>query len=103
MPHAVHHQALSSLLDMLYQQYSVDPKLLHRMPWALLMVMIETEDPIHRDWAKERLRELRHLHEGHSFVNDVADDILSRQLKHPGDVVDLFDVLKTRYNMCSMF
>ena len=54
------------------------------------MVMIETEDPIHRDWAEQRLREVRHLHEGNAHINVV-------QRMYPGEMVDLFEVMKREY------
>ena len=63
--------------------------------------MIETEDPIHRDWAAARLRELRDLDEGYSFINSLADDFVARQQMCPGGVVNLFDILLTRYDTCN--
>lgn len=95
-----HRQAVTNLLEILYKQYSVNPKLLQRIPNSILMVMIETEDPIHRDWATERLRELRNLDEGYSFANDLADDFIAREQMCPGEMVNLFDILLTRYGTC---
>ena len=61
------------------------------------MVMIETEDPIHRDWAEQRLREVRHLHEGNAHINVVLDAFMERQRMYPGEMVDLFEVMKREY------
>lgn len=91
-------QAVANLLELLYKQYSVDPKLLQRIPNSIFLVMVETEDPIHRDWATERLRELRNLDEECYFINSIADDFLDRQHIRPGEIVDLFDILLTRYD-----
>ncbi|EED14768.1 conserved hypothetical protein [Talaromyces stipitatus ATCC 10500] len=93
----IHRQAIANILEMLYKQYSVDPKLIQRMPWSIFMVMIETEDPIHRDWAVERLRELRHLHEGHGYINLLVDEVLEGQRMYPGKMVDLFEILQRQY------
>lgn len=97
----IHRQVVANLLETLYKQYSVDPKLLQRIPFSIFLVMIETEDPIHRDWAAERLRELRSLDEGYSFINSLADDFIERQQMYPGEMVNLFDVLLTRYDICN--
>jgi hypothetical protein len=97
----IHRQAVANLLEILYKQYSVDPKLLQRIPYSIFLVMIEAEDPIHRDWAAARLRELRNLDEGYSFINSLADDFIDRQQIFPGEMVDLFDILLTRYETCN--
>ncbi|CRG86946.1 hypothetical protein PISL3812_03959 [Talaromyces islandicus] len=97
----IHRQAVANLLDILYKQYSGDPKLLQRIPYSLFLVMIETDDPIHRDWAAERLRELRNLDEGYSFINSLADDFVERQQMYPGEMVDLSDILLTRHDTCN--
>ncbi|KAH8691600.1 hypothetical protein BGW36DRAFT_304717 [Talaromyces proteolyticus] len=95
----VHRQALASMLEMLYRQYSIDPILLQRMPWSIFMVMIETEDPIHRDWAEQRLREVRHVHEDYGFINILVDEFIDRQRARPGKMVNLFEILQRQYSM----
>ncbi|KAE8552136.1 hypothetical protein EYB25_006030 [Talaromyces marneffei] len=97
-PNDVERQAVTTLLDLLYKQYSVEPKLLHRMPWSIFMVMIETEDPIHRDWAEQRLREVRHLHEGNAYINTLVDLVVERQRMYPDEMVDLLDILQRQYS-----
>lgn len=94
----IHRQAVTTLLEILYKQYSVDLKLLQRIPYSIFLVMIETEDPMHRDWAAARLRELKPRC---SFVNNLADDFIAREQMCPGEVVNLFDILLTRYDTCS--
>ena len=97
-PNNVQRQAVANILDLLYKQYSVEPKLLQRMPWSIFMVMIETEDPIHRDWAEQRLREVRHLHEGNAYINALVDAFAERQrMCLPGETVNLFEVLQRQY------
>lgn len=96
-PNNVQRQAVANILDLLYKQYSVEPKLLQRMPWTIFMVMVETEDPIHRDWAEQRLREMRHLHEGNAHINALVDAFVERQRMSPGEMVDLFMILQSHY------
>lgn len=93
-PNNVQRQAVANILDLVYKQYSVQPKLLQRMPWSLFMVMIETEDPIHRDWAEQRLREVRHMHEGNAHINALVDMFVERQRVCPGEMVDLLEILQ---------
>lgn len=97
VPSNVQRQAVANILDLLYKQYSIEPRLLQRMPWSIFMVMIETEDPIHRDWAEQRLREMRHLHEGNMYINALLDAFLERQRMCPGETVDLLEILQRQY------
>ncbi|PYH49735.1 Rh-like protein/ammonium transporter [Aspergillus saccharolyticus JOP 1030-1] len=61
-PAALHRQALTGILETAHKQFTVDPRLLRRLHWPLLMALIETDDPLQRDWLRQRLIELRGFH-----------------------------------------
>lgn len=61
------------------------------------MVVIETDDPIHREWLRERLRDLRHLHGEYSWENTVMEEVLAFQSAHMGQQADLADIMRRWY------
>ncbi|RAL12916.1 Rh-like protein/ammonium transporter [Aspergillus homomorphus CBS 101889] len=61
-PAAIHRQALNGILENTHKQFAVDQRLLRRLHWPLLMAIIETDDPVQREWLRQRLLELRGVH-----------------------------------------
>ncbi|OJK01388.1 hypothetical protein ASPACDRAFT_1898336 [Aspergillus aculeatus ATCC 16872] len=93
-PAALHRQALTGILENTHKQYAVDPRLLRRLHWPLLMALIETEDPIQRDWLRQRLIELRGFHSEYLWVNQIAEEVLARQEASPAEGIDLGELLR---------
>ena len=55
-----HRDALSKILEIAHQSYSENgPWNLIMLLWPLLLAGIETDDPIHGSWIRERLGETR--------------------------------------------
>lgn len=78
-PAGVHRQATASIVDIARKQDASDSRLLRRLHWPLLMAVIETDDPSHRAWLRQRLFELRDFHSEYMWANQVADQILAQQ------------------------
>lgn len=110
-PSRIHQQAVANVLELLYKQHSADPRLLSRLPWAIFLVMIESEDPIHQDWARERLEEIKGLHEANNWIYGLGTEMRDIEAKmgigvggdmggligRIGDQVDLAQVLRRKH------
>jgi Amt family ammonium transporter len=63
------------------------------------MAVIETEDPVQREWARQRLAELREFHSEYRWANEVVDEVLARQNLSKGEYVNLAELLRSRVPM----
>ncbi|EAW06834.1 uncharacterized protein ACLA_085290 [Aspergillus clavatus NRRL 1] len=86
---ALRRQALTSIIEIAQKQYTADPRLLRRLHWPLLMAVIETDDPVQRNWFQLRLHELRGYHSDYDWANEIADEILTRQTSGAVDLAEL--------------
>ncbi|RAL05387.1 Zn(II)2Cys6 transcription factor [Aspergillus ibericus CBS 121593] len=93
-PSALHRQALTNILDNAHKQYTADPRLLRRLHWPLLMAIIETDDPIQREWLRERLYDMRAFHSEHMWAFEIAEDVLARQDASAGEYANLAEMLR---------
>lgn len=91
-PSGLHRQAFGHILEIARRQYSWDPRLLRRLHWPLLMAVIETDEPLQREWVRQRLGELRDFHSEYTWANRVADEVLEEQ-ERSGVSVNLFEFL----------
>ena len=55
--------------------------------------MIETPDPVQREWLMKRLRDLRNLHCEYVWTFKVAEEVLARQ-ETSGEYVDVGELLR---------
>lgn len=81
-------------MEIAQKQYSWDPRLLRRLHWPLLMAVVDTPDPVAREWLQQRLTELRASHSEYSWANRIADEVLVEQEKS-GGYVNLLELLRT--------
>ena len=93
-PTALHRQALTNIIDNAHKQYTADPRLLRRLHWPLLMAIIETDDPIQREWLRERLYEMRAFHSEHMWAFEIAEDVLAHQDPSAGEYANLAELLR---------
>lgn len=95
-PTAFHRQAVTNIIEIAHKQYNSDPRTLRRMHWALLMALIETDNTVHREWLRERLREFASFHSEYNWANQVADEVLAQQDVSRGKYVNLAEFLRGR-------
>lgn len=93
-PSPFHRQALGHILEIAQKQYTWDPRLLRRLHWPLLMAVVDTPDPVAREWLQQRLGELCAFHSAYAWANRVADEVLVEQDKS-GGYVNLLEFLRT--------
>lgn len=93
-PAALHRQALTNIIDNAHKQHSADPRLLRRLHWPLLMAIVETDDPVQREWLRERLYELRSFHSEHLWAFQLAEKVLARQDASAGEYANLAELLR---------
>lgn len=98
LPTTIHQQATAGIVDIARKQYASDPRLLRRLHWPLLMAVIETDDPSHQAWLRQRLFELRDFHSEYVWANEMADQILAQQDASQGVFVDLAEHLLQRFH-----
>lgn len=96
LPSAIHRQATAGIVDIARKQFASDPRLLRRLHWPLLMAIVETDDPNHRAWCRQRLLEFRDFHSEYQWVNEVADQVLAQQDTRQGLYANLADLLLQR-------
>ncbi|KAF7596895.1 hypothetical protein BBP40_011940 [Aspergillus hancockii] len=95
-PRTVHRHALTNILEIAHKQYASEPRLVRRLHWPLLMAVIETEDPVQREWIRQRLLELCEFHSEYRWANDVVDEVLARQDASKGEYVNLAELMRSR-------
>ncbi|KAJ5159384.1 uncharacterized protein N7482_006388 [Penicillium canariense] len=95
----LHRQATTGIVDIARKQFASDPQLLRRLHWPLLMAIIETDDPSHRTWLRQRLFELRDHHSEYVWANEVADQVLSQEEENQGCYVNLAELLLQRFHV----
>lgn len=98
-PTAIHKQALAGILNITRKQFASDSRPLRRLHWPLLMAVIETDDPNHRAWVRQRLLELRSFHSEYLWANEIADQILAQQDASPGCYANLAELLLQRLHV----
>ncbi|KAH8422347.1 Zn(II)2Cys6 transcription factor [Aspergillus melleus] len=95
-PSTIHRHAVTNILEITRKQYTSEPRLLRRLHWPLLMAAIETEDPVQRDWIRQRLSELQQYHSEFRWAHDLVDEVLARQDASQGEYVDLAQLLRNQ-------
>ncbi|KAF9883008.1 hypothetical protein FE257_004321, partial [Aspergillus nanangensis] len=93
-PATVDRHALTNILEITHKQYASDPQLLRRLHWPLVMGVVETEDPVQREWLRQRLLELRDYHTEYRWANDIAEEVLDKQDTSQGRYVNLAELLR---------
>ncbi|KAJ5128147.1 hypothetical protein N7448_008926 [Penicillium atrosanguineum] len=96
LPSAIHRQATAGIVDIARKQFASDPRLLRRLHWPLLMAIIETDDPSHQAWCRQRLFEFRDFHSEYIWANELADQIVVQQDVSQGVYVNLAELLLQR-------
>lgn len=99
LPSAIHRQATAGIVDIARKQFASDPRLLRRLHWPLLMAIIDTDDPNHQAWCRQRLFEFRDFHSEYLWANEVADQVLAQQDARQGLYVNLADLLRQRFKV----
>ncbi|PTU23240.1 hypothetical protein P175DRAFT_0530346 [Aspergillus ochraceoroseus IBT 24754] len=87
-PSTLHRLAVTNIVEIARKQHMSDPRLLRRLHWPLLMAL------------RERLLELREFHSEYRWANDIADEVLARQVASQGQYADVAESLRRR---CSQF
>ncbi|GAB1218042.1 hypothetical protein ATERTT37_007288 [Aspergillus terreus] len=93
-PATVHRHAVTNIIEITHKQYASDPQLLRRLHWPVVMAVIETDDPVQRDWLRLRLLELRDYHAEYRWANDIAEEVLARQDASQGEYANLAELLR---------
>jgi hypothetical protein len=99
LPSAIHRQATAGIVDIARKQFASDPRLLRRLHWPLLMAIIETDDPNHQAWCRQRLFEFRDFHSEYLWANEMADQILAQQNLSQGSYVNMAELLLRRFQV----
>lgn len=63
------------------------------------MAIIDTDDPNHQAWCRQRLFEFRDFHSEYLWANEVADQVLAQQDARQGLYVNLADLLRQRFKV----
>lgn len=95
-PSLFHRVAASNIIEIAQKQYTVDPRLMRRLHWPLLMAVIETDNTAQRTWLRERLLDLRLYHSEYLWASDLADEILALQDASQGQYADVAALLRQR-------
>jgi hypothetical protein len=95
-PSTFHRVAVTNIIEIAHKQYLSDPRLIRRLHWALLMAVIETENPSQREWLRERLLELRGFHSEYLWASEIADEVLALQDASQGRFADVATLLRQR-------
>ncbi|KAF3398027.1 hypothetical protein F1880_006088 [Penicillium rolfsii] len=71
-----HLEALANILHIAYETYAHDKRNMTPFSWGLRMAAIETYDPIHSAWIRDRLLEAPSNYRHGVIVGDTLDQML---------------------------